>query len=178
MPTGWEASALVPTGSEVLLVVNAGPKMGTIPAGLKGMKVEDAQKLLTAAGLTGRAVDAEDEPMDAVAGTVTKVTPDEGASIPTTQVVTLTVATGKSRLPSMVGMTREQAVAEAARYGFTNLTFEPSDGTTVLRSDPQALTLVDRTARITVYLESPTPSPTPTPAPTSPPSAPATTPRP
>ena len=170
------AGTFVPTGSEVLLVVNAGPKMGTIPAGLKGMKVGDAQKLLTAAGLTGRAVDAEDEPMDAVAGTVTKVTPDEGASIPTTQVVTLTVATGKSRLPSMVGMTREQAVAEAARYGFTNLTFEPSDGTTVLRSDPQALTLVDRTARITVYLESPTPSPTPTPAPTSPPSAPATTP--
>ena len=155
-------------GSEVLLVLNAGPKMVTVPSGLLGMKQEDALKVLTAAGLTGRAVEANDEDKDTVQGTVIKVTPDQGEKIPASQVITLTVATGKSRLPSMLGMTREQAVAEAAKYGFTNLTFEPADGTSVLRTDPQALSLVDRTARITVFLA---PKPTPTPDPTTAPPA-------
>ena len=163
------AGTTVPEGSEVQVVVNAGPKMVTVPEGLLGMREEDALRFLKMAGLTGHSVEAEDEPADAVAGTVIKVTPAVGQSIPATQVVTLTVATGKSRLPSMVGMTRQQAIDEAAKYGFTNLVFEPADGTTVIRTDPQALSLVDRSTKVTVYMEAPKPTPTPTPPPTQPP---------
>lgn len=146
----------------MLLVINAGPKMATIPEGLLQMKEEDALKALADAGLTGRAVAANDEDKDDVKGTVINVTPAEGTSIPATQVVTLTIATGQSRLPSLLGMTREEALQEAADYGFNNLVFEPEDGTTVLRTDPQPQTLIDRDARVTVHLQPAAPSPSPT----------------
>nr|WP_282004779.1 Stk1 family PASTA domain-containing Ser/Thr kinase [Propioniciclava sinopodophylli] len=158
------AGTPVPEGSEVLLVINAGPKMATIPEGLLQMKEEDALQALADAGLTGRAVAANDEDKDDVKGTVINVTPAEGTSIPATQVVTLTIATGQSRLPSLLGMTREEALQEAADYGFKNLVFEPEDGTTVLRTDPQPQTLIDRDARVTVHLQPAAPSPSPTPA--------------
>ncbi len=159
-------STPVPEGSEVVLVVNAGPKMATIPTGLLEMKEEEALQKLAEVGLTGRAVPANDEDKDAVKGTVLRVTPEEGASIPATQVVTLTIATGESRLPSLLGLTREEAIAEAERYGFTNLVFEPEgETTTVLRTDPQPQALIDREARVTVYMQTPAPSPTPEPEP-------------
>ncbi|MDO5533383.1 MAG: PASTA domain-containing protein, partial [Propionibacteriaceae bacterium] len=159
------AGTPVPEGSEVLLVLNGGPKMATVPSGLLGMQADDAMKLLEVAGLTGRIVEAEDEDQDAVKGSVLRVAPEEGAEVPVNEPVTLTVATGMSRLPSLLGMTADEARQEAADYGFTNLQFEPSDGTVVIRTDPQPQSRVDRTELVTVYLEAPEPSPTPTPEP-------------
>ncbi len=167
----------VPEGSEVELRINAGPEMKTIPTGLLGMDEAAALKVLETAGITGRAVEATDEPVDAKKGTVLKVTPDEGTQIAVTETVTLSVATGRGKLPSLLGMTREAAKAEAEKYGFRNVEFQgPEDGT-VLRTSPQPLDVIERDAKVTVYLQaSATAAPTTPPATTPPASPPATKP--
>ncbi len=161
--TNPAGGALVPEGSEVVLTINAGPEMKTIPDDLVGMDADAALKVLTAAGLTGASVDATDEPVDAKKGTVLEVTPRGGTEIPVTETVTLTVATGKGRVPSMLGMTKAQATAELTRLGFTNYVFEGPDDGKVSSSSPQPTENVDREATITIYLQGPeTPSPAPT----------------
>ena len=161
--TNPAGGALVPEGSEVVLTINAGPEMKTIPDDLVGMDADAALKVLTAAGLTGAPVDATDEPVDAKKGTVLEVTPRGGTEIPVTETVTLTVATGKGRVPSMLGMTKAQATAELTRLGFTNYVFEGPDDGKVSSSSPQPTENVDREATITIYLQgTETPSPAPT----------------
>ncbi len=165
-PTG---GATVEEGSSVTLFINAGPEMKTIPTGLVDLDEKAALKVLETAGITGASVPATDEPVDAKKGTVLKVTPAEGSKIPVTETVTLTIATGEGRLPSLLGMTKEAAIAEAGKYGFKNLVFEGPDDGTVLRTDPQPLGIVPRDQTITVRLQgqpsaSPTPSPSATPS--------------
>jgi len=161
-------SALVDEGSEVLLVVNVGPEMKTIPTGLTGLEEQEALDRLKEAGLTGASVAATDEPVDAKKGTVLRVTPAEGAEVAVTETVTLTIATGQGRLPVLINMTRDEAEAELERYGFTNHQFEGPDDGRVVRTDPQALGIVDRESLVTIFLQAertaePSPDPEPEP---------------
>jgi len=168
----------VPEGSTVTLTVNSGPAKGIIPSGLKGRTVTEAQRILSEAGFTNvRAVEATDEPADATVNTVLSVTPGEGTQAATAEAVTLTFATGRARVPYLIGMTRAAATAEAQKYGFTALRFEEqeSDDTpgTVIATRPLATTLVAKAEDLVIILavertEEPTTEPTTTSEPTSP----------
>ncbi|MFP5417002.1 MAG: Stk1 family PASTA domain-containing Ser/Thr kinase [Actinomycetes bacterium] len=158
---------VVPEGSNVTLRVNVGPRQLTIPNGLVGLAADEARRLLTEAGFTDvRQVDATDEPADAARNTVVDVTPDSGTQATASTTITLAVATGRARVPFLTGLTREQAEAEARRYGVT-LTFEEQENDApagqVIGTRPQQGTLVDKDEPIVVVLAKPRPTPTPSP---------------
>ncbi|MFT3876053.1 MAG: Stk1 family PASTA domain-containing Ser/Thr kinase [Propioniciclava sp.] len=176
------AGTPVPTGSTVVITVNQGPDMKSIPASVVGMLEDDAKRLLgTGSGGLGftnvRAVEATDEPLTAKAGEVLSVDPPPGGEpVSVTTPITLRVATGQSPVPSLQGLTREEAKIEVERAGFKNYVFEPSASSgVVISTRPETGELADRTARLTIVLSSgSTPTPSATPKTTPPPSGSAT----
>ncbi|MBK8464009.1 MAG: Stk1 family PASTA domain-containing Ser/Thr kinase [Nigerium sp.] len=166
------AGTRVPEGSSVRITINRGLEKLTIPTGLATMRQAEAERLLDRAGFTNvKSVDATDEPASAAPGAVVSVSPAGGTQATATTPITLQIATGKSRFPVLIALTREQAEAEAQKAGFTNLTFEGPDTGQVIRTDPQGMTLVSRDTRVTIVLRDSTPSPTSTGRPDRSPSA-------
>jgi serine/threonine-protein kinase len=171
--------------------VNDGPKTAKIPAGLEGDDVDDAQAELEKkkfTNVTTRA--APDEPSDAKTNEVLSVIPAEGSTVPLDQKITLTYATGKSKVPVLTGKTPAQAESDARTAGFSK--FNPDEVETdsepagvVFEQTPEAGTTVPRSTTIsykvavappqpepsTVTTTAPAPPPTrtrtPTPSPTS-----------
>ncbi len=151
------SGTMVNEGSSVTITVNVGPKKQAIPTGLLGRTYDQARAAIVAAGFPNvRQADATDEPADAKAGTVLSVSPTEGTEAPVTQVVTVTVATGRARVPFLTGMTREGATAEALKYGFGNVKFEEQESTitagTVIATRPLANTLVPKADALVIIL--------------------------
>ncbi len=158
------AGSPVDENSTVQITVNRGLEKLTIPTGLATMRGSEAEALLRGKGFTNvNQVSATDEPVTAATGTVVAVSPAGGSQATATTPITLQIATGKSRFPVLTGMTRTQAEAEALKFGFTNLTFQGPDTGTVLRTDPQPTTLVDRGTAVTIVLQESTSTGTPTP---------------
>lgn len=149
----------VAEGSTVTITVNVGPKKLTIPSGLVGRSVTGAREALIEAGfLEGniRTVEATDEPSGSKLNTVLAVSPIEGTQTTADAQLTLTVATGKARVPYLTGLSQVEAEAEARKYGFTNLTFEPQESSeaegTVLGTRPGASTLVPKSDPLVVIV--------------------------
>jgi eukaryotic-like serine/threonine-protein kinase len=184
------AGTEVDPNSTVTITVNDGPKTAKIPTGLEGDDVDDAQAALEKkkfTNVTTRA--AADEPGDAKANEVLSVIPAEGSTVPLDQKITLTYATGKSKVPVLTGKTPAQAESDARTAGFSK--FNPDEVETdsepagvVFEQNPEAGTTVPRNTTIsykvavappqpepsTVTTTAPPPptrTPTPTPSPTS-----------
>jgi len=184
----------VEQNSTVTITVNDGPKTAKIPTGLKGDDVDDAQAELEKkkfSNVTTR--EAAEEPSDAKAGEVLSVVPAEGSTVPLDQKITLTYATGKSKVPVLTGKTPAQAESDARTAGFTKFNKEevetdnepagvvfeqnPAAGETVARSttisykvavappEPEPTT-VTTTAPPPPPTRTPTRTPSPTPTPT------------
>ncbi len=132
LSTDPEGGSQVEQGSEVKVVVAKfeAPTQLTIPEDIIGKSEADARKMLEQAGFTGsiesRAADPTSESIDAKKGTVTAVTPT-GSAAPDTTII-LTIATGESIVPSLLGMTAEKAQEEAAARGFEIVVEEVVDG--------------------------------------------------
>ncbi|MDN5563085.1 MAG: Stk1 family PASTA domain-containing Ser/Thr kinase [Luteococcus sp.] len=128
-----------PKGSAVTITINDGPKTNKIPTNIVGMTTDDARKALVEAGFVTKNIttekarpDQEKEHLDFKAGQVVTSNPAPGADVvPATQKVVLSLATGKSVVPNLVGMTWDDAQKTAQESGFT-LTQDPPS------SDPKA----------------------------------------
>ncbi|SDD18473.1 Stk1 family PASTA domain-containing Ser/Thr kinase [Auraticoccus monumenti] len=168
------ANQLVPVGSTVIVTINIGPEQADIPGNLVGTSREDAVDALVDAGFDEdniRIEEATDESGDAEPDEVLAVDPSEGTEVSTDTDVTLTVATGQSEVPRWIGFNEQAVRADAQQRGFTDVVFEEeesdeADPDSVISTDPEAGTLVDRGDQITVTLaEAPAPEPEPDPEP-------------
>jgi eukaryotic-like serine/threonine-protein kinase len=164
------AGTQVEPSSTVTITVNDGPKTGKIPSGLVGKDVDEAEEILEKAKFTNVVTEtAEEEPADAKADEVLSVRPGEGSTVPLDQKITLSHATGESKVPVLTGKTPAQAESDARSAGFTNFkrTDEVSDETpgVVFEQSPKAGSEVPRDTEIayTVAVERPAPEPEPEP---------------
>ncbi|MDR1790075.1 MAG: Stk1 family PASTA domain-containing Ser/Thr kinase [Propionibacteriaceae bacterium] len=167
-----KANIEVPAGTEVTYTVNIGSNKITIPSDLVGQKCEDVVNDLHAMGfpIPTLMTDTE-EPVTAKADTVTRTNPVGGASVADSTQIEVYCATGKSKVPNLMGMTQEQAEQALKDNGFTKYKFVELESTategTVVKQSPAFGEEVKRTKQITVSLAIPPPEPTYTPTPTS-----------
>ena len=168
------AGTQVAPNSTVIVTVNDGPKMGKIPSGLEGKDVSEAKKILEEEKFTNVvAKAAEEEPTDAEANEVLSVSPPEGSTVPLNQKITLSYATGKSKVPVLTGKTPAQAESDAREAGFTNLERDnqvsDEQAGVVFAQNPKAGSVVPRDTQISykVAVAKPAPEPEPQPRPTA-----------
>jgi serine/threonine-protein kinase len=176
-----QAGARVSPGSTVKVEINNGPKTGTIPTDLRGIKAKKAESLLEDAGFDSeniKRVDAQQpEPLDAEKGEVLAVDPGEGETVPVDTEITLTVATGESEVPSLLGKLADAAAQEAEKAGFKTETKTVEDDNNpegiVIDQSIEAGKLEDRGTTIVISIAKPKPQKTP---PVTPPASPSGTP--
>ena len=177
------AGTQVEQNSTVIITVNDGPKTAKIPTGLVGDDVADAEAELKKkkfSNVTKQAAPAE--PSDAGENEVLLVSPDEGTTIPLDQKITLTYATGKSKVPVLTGKTPAQAESDARAAGFTEFKRDEveTDAATagvVFEQSPKAGKTVPRNTTISYKVAVSAPNPVP-PPPTVTTTAPAPSPTP
>lgn len=172
-----EAGKQVEVSSTVKLTVNSGPKLVELPDGLVGATKDEARKILNDAGfkdiVTMDAPAAKETP-DMAADTVVDVSPASGTAVTTDTQITLYLATGKSSLPRVIGMSEAEAQQTLTDAGFTNVaiwedtTTNESEKDKVIRQNPEGNSMQLRTASITLTVARYTPPTTPTTAPSSP----------
>jgi eukaryotic-like serine/threonine-protein kinase len=161
------AGTQVEQDSTVTITVNDGPKTAKIPTGLVGDDVADAEAELKKKKFSNVTTkEAPAEPSDASENEVLLVTPSEGMTVPLDQKITLTYATGKSKVPVLTGKTPAQAESDARAAGFTKFKREQveTDAATagvVFDQNPDAGTTVPRSTTISykVAVSKPVPPP-------------------
>jgi eukaryotic-like serine/threonine-protein kinase len=161
------AGTQVEQDSTVTIMVNDGPKTAKIPTGLVGDDVADAEAELKKKKFSNVTTkEAPAEPSDASENEVLLVTPSEGMTVPLDQKITLTYATGKSKVPVLTGKTPAQAESDARAAGFTKFKREQveTDAATagvVFDQNPDAGTTVPRSTTISykVAVSKPVPPP-------------------
>ena len=163
------ANKKVPAGSDVTITVNDGPKQLTIPRNIVGSSKGDALKALKDAGFSDSQIkvtndDPKTEPTKAKAGTVDSVSPGAGTSLTPDQQVTLTIATGKSVVPNLKGMSVDEANSAAGSSGFSisveRQTTSSAAPDTVFGQDPDYGAVADRSTAIKVLVAVAPPEPT------------------
>jgi serine/threonine-protein kinase len=154
-------------GKAVDVTVSAGVEETTVPA-LVGLSLDEASQVLREAGL--RLGNTTPRPSDEERGTVTKVSPKEGETVPVDSAVDVSYASGSNRVPDVTGKTEGEArgILEAAGFQVSSTTQETSDAEpgTVVSQSPGAR----ETGRLgsTVSIVVATAPPTPTEVPTTP----------
>jgi len=150
------SGASVDTGSEVKLVVSAGPDTVAVP-NVVGLSEDRARQTLSGAGfssVSSRPADSlEDE------GNVVAVDPAEGKQVAKNQTITLHVSTGTIKVPDVAGKTEDEARKVLTDTGFSAgqiRTAEVDAGTatpgTVVKTDPGTGTAVGRGDTITLQI--------------------------
>ncbi|RMB61718.1 Stk1 family PASTA domain-containing Ser/Thr kinase [Tessaracoccus antarcticus] len=110
--------------SVVTLKVSTGPDTKVIPADLVGMTEADARRALQDAGFDNvSTTDADPATEDPTAkqGDVVASDPQPGAAVAPETVVKLTIATGKSIVPQLIGFSEDEAADLAKQSGFTKV---------------------------------------------------------
>jgi len=151
----------VPLGSTVTITVNVGPLAGLIPADLIGQTESAARLELAAAGFTNVIVETASagtlEPPTAKAGDVLDVKPMPGTSAPLDTQITLVLASGQTPMPSLKGLTEEDAKTALAAAGFTDVrvTHQVNGDVpkgTVFMTNPDAGTPAFRANPVFIYI--------------------------
>jgi len=165
-----------PAKTTVRIAVSSGPGDAVVPD-VAGFTLDSAKVTITNAGLTVGKVTAVDDPA-VDKGKVIQTEPDSNSTVTAGSAVALTVASGKVKVPDVVGDSSgdaQQALTDARlkyRTKFADST-EP-EGTVI--SETEAGETVDVGTRITlVVARVAQPTSTPTPTPTSEPSSSPTT---
>jgi serine/threonine-protein kinase len=172
------AGSTVPVNTSVVLNVCAGPNTIAVPP-MTGLSESAARTALTNAGLTPS---FQEEDGTGKAGTVTKVSPEEGQTVKVGSTVTVTVSKGnEATVPSVVFETKDQAKKDLGKLGFTNVfvimqdSAEPSQANHVVSQDPQPGATPRKSERITIRVGLPFVAPPTTPPPIEPSSPPPST---
>ena len=169
------AETEVDAGSTVLVTINVGPKTSKIPGNLVGKDKDDVEDTLKDAGFDDvKLVEAKNEDPGDKPDEVTKVSPDSGSTAALEDEVTVTYATGRSPVPNLVGLSEERARADAEAAGFENVKVSTEQSNEVpegivIRHNPSAGDLKDRSSEIELVIAVPVPDPDPTPAESTPP---------
>jgi eukaryotic-like serine/threonine-protein kinase len=175
------ADTPVDPGSTVTITVNVGPETGKIPTNLKGKSKDEVREQLEDAGFTNVDLkEAEQEDPDTDPDEVISVSPKEGTTVAKEAKITVTYATGKSPVPNFSGLSEDRAREDAKTAGFDEIEVVEEESNehpvgTVIRQNPEAGKVVDRTQPIRLVIAKAVPQPTPTPVP---PSTPPVTPTP
>lgn len=165
------ATTKVKKGTAVVLTISDGVGDATVPTDLIGMSLSDARAGLAAAGLVIAQTQAV--PSDKPQGTVLKVTPNGGSTLPSGSGVTLQIASGDVEVPLLVGLQEIPARTILAQAGFLVRALDGTDMSqpagVVLAQAPEAGTTqtIGSTVTITINrtdLPTPTPSDTTIPA--------------
>ncbi len=164
---------LIPMESTVTITVNIGPEKVVIPDGLVGKDYSEVEKILRELELNPKPVAATDEPSDAKENSVLAVDPPSGESAFSGDTVTVTIATGKARVPELRNLTKNEAISEAARFGFHNLKWETRESASdtpglVIATRPGVGTMVERSSQLVVIIAAAPPEPEPDPDPDPP----------
>ncbi|GAB2940947.1 Stk1 family PASTA domain-containing Ser/Thr kinase [Nonomuraea fastidiosa] len=109
------ADTQVEKGATVKLVVSKGPEKIKVPDGLVGMSQEDAQRALEEVGLRGVIKTRNSTKPQ---GTVIATDPKAGAELEKGGSVTLFVPKEMREVPSVIGLTQEDATAQLKSAGF------------------------------------------------------------
>ena len=162
---------VLPAAGAVDLVVSKGVEMTLVPAEVVGKSREEATALLSQRRLGVGSEVLRDG--NVAEGTVLAISPTPGAQVRAGTAVVLTVASGKAQVPDVRGKTREEAVADLQRSGFSvglqfrDVTTEPGR---VLEQSPVSALAIRGTAVVIVVSQTPPPPPPPSPAPSPVPS--------
>ncbi len=112
-------------GKEITVVVSLGQRMVTVPS-VTGMTELQATAVLKNNGLIARKV-SEVGSVTQDEGTILRVSPGEGESVPEGSTVTIYVnvraAATQVRVPGMLGKTREEALSLLYQAGLNNFSF-------------------------------------------------------
>jgi eukaryotic-like serine/threonine-protein kinase len=141
-------------GSTVTITVSAGRPQVTVPSGLIGSQVAQAQAVLESQGFQ---VETQEDPESTEApGTVTAVDPAEGSSVDAGSTVTLYYAAALVPVPNVVQQTEDDAEAILSEAGFEVRTMRqrtddvPPD--TVIAQDPSAGEQLPQGSTVTIVV--------------------------
>ncbi|MFW2512661.1 Stk1 family PASTA domain-containing Ser/Thr kinase [Demequina sp. SO4-13] len=134
------AEVMVEEGTEVSVVVSAGPDAVTVPS-VRALQQDEAIRDLEDAGLEVSRVEQDDDP-DIEEGRATRTDPDEGESVSAGESVILYVSSGMVELPDLEGMSEDEARAALNELGLvpdtTDVEDESVEAGTVLSQSPGA----------------------------------------
>ncbi|MFC0582471.1 Stk1 family PASTA domain-containing Ser/Thr kinase [Micrococcoides hystricis] len=171
--TAPAAGDTLPTNSEISLLISKGPEQVTIPKDLEGKSEATVRDKLNELGLTVENVDQVDSATVA-RDRLMSTNPALGSKVKVGSSVDLTLSSGQVKVPSVVGLSLEDATKklEAKDVGLNveakyNETDEAVPGT-VYEQDKTAGDSVDQgsTVTVTIAVAPPKPTPTPSPSPT------------
>ncbi len=161
-----ESGTSVRTGTSVSVTVSTGVDSTTVPT-LVGLSLDEAKQALDQAGLT--LGDLKSVPSTETRSTVTKVTPNEGETVPRNSSVAMAYASGNNKVPDVTGKDEATARSALEQAGFTvgtSTTKESADkpaGTVLSQSTPGGQTLrLGSTVTFVVATAPPTATPLPT----------------
>lgn len=140
------------TGDTVTIFVSTGTPQTEVPE-VVGMSLEEARAALKAAKLKVGEVTTEDS--DAEEGEVLDQFPPAGRELDVGSEVDLVVAEGDVTVPSVIGMTQEDAEATLEEAGFAvAVNTEPSDeeAGVVIAQDPEGGTEYEQGATVTILV--------------------------
>jgi beta-lactam-binding protein with PASTA domain/predicted Ser/Thr protein kinase len=150
-----QADSDVQQGSSVSISIGKGKQQKQVPSVI-GKSFNDANSTLTGLGFTVKRVDQQsDQPKDQVIQQI-----PVGGSVPVGSQITLTVSSGqpdnKIEMPSLIGMTVDDAQAKLESMGWTQTLKQQSDRTsnkpegTITKQNPSPGTQIDKDQNVTV----------------------------
>jgi serine/threonine-protein kinase len=164
------AETLVDPQTTVDVVVSAGPETTLVPQ-IVGIELAEARPLVVSAQLVLGTVTPQ--PSERPEGVVLSVDPPEGSEVAVGSTVNVTVSSGTTTVPDVVGLPSGEAEAILTQAGFevrtTQQTTSAQPAGTVVFQAPPAGTEVTAGTRVAITVAvapAPTPTPQPTPAPT------------
>ncbi|MFB9731666.1 Stk1 family PASTA domain-containing Ser/Thr kinase [Ornithinimicrobium kibberense] len=143
-------------GSEVLIVVSAGPEAIEVPD-LLDMEEQAARDLLEREGFTNVRAEAEEvHDPDVEEGHVVSTEPEPGDEVEPDREIVLTVASGQVEVPDVVGLSSDEAAVALNRqnlaYTFENRRTAEADPGTVLEQSVDEGELVDQGEEIVLVV--------------------------
>ena len=173
--TGLEAEE----GTEIIVTVSSGPAVLTVPANLEGQSEQYVREALTDAGLTPGRTTTVNSPT-VPAGMVVGVTPGSGEQVDAGSTVDIILSNGKVEVPSLVGLSRDAAIAALTASdtllstNIETVTTTAQPAGTVISQSATPGTLIEQGSTVTIRVAA-APATTSAPVATTAPSAAATT---
>ncbi|KAB1912598.1 Stk1 family PASTA domain-containing Ser/Thr kinase [Micromonospora sp. AMSO31t] len=167
----------VEKNTAVTVQICGGPKQVTIPDGLVNSQFANVKQQLENLDLT---VDSDDVDSSLPKGTVVKVDPKPGSTVPAGTEVKVQVSRGNvNEVPDVVGLSEDAAVRLLKNAGYEVRTLDgddvaPDKAGRVSRQNPRADSKLARGERVTIFVDVAAPEPTDSASPGTP--SPGTTP--
>ncbi|MFZ9774917.1 MAG: PASTA domain-containing protein, partial [Candidatus Nanopelagicaceae bacterium] len=110
------ATSRVTSGSSITLTLSDGRGESVVPIDIIGKSLEQARALLNSAGLlVARTIQVDSELSP---GSVIRILPEPGTSVPAGSSVTLEIASGNVKVPDLIGSSKIQAQTTLTQAGF------------------------------------------------------------